>query len=547
MTTAEFNSLLQEFKQAVEECQLLYLGSAKVCVQQCPYMLPGSAESFVELMDDLHRGLLIKIYVTIVQADDRWSVEEKQIGQVLFRQLWGGIPDDRLREAAQRIFREAEKLQWSALVRPFQQFPPLRDRIAALETLIFRLANLIAKADGGFTAGELAGLRTIQHEMELCLRRSDDGGLDILAPTSASGSTAQQLDLERLDLDEELTLAEPLDAIQGGESPEERLAAAMVKLDSLIGLRQVKQEIHTLTNFLKLQKQRSAAGLPQTKLSLHMVFGGNPGTGKTTVARIIGEIYGAMEILKIGHLVETDRSGLVAEYAGQTGPKTNKKIDEALDGVLFIDEAYSLVDESGEDPYGREALHTLLKRMEDARDRLVVILAGYPEKMNGLLRSNPGLTSRFNTQLIFDDYHPGELGRIFGSLCEQNHYQVPAVTRAKVLAGFRWLYDHRDDHFGNGRLVRNMFENAIRRLANRIAGVKKISKEILMTLEPDDVFSPSVPASEWDAAHVAALQFEVACEGCAETTIVTAELLGRRVKCNRCQHKFVVEWGEPKR
>src|SRR5690606_32108788 len=155
--------------------------------------------------------------------------------------------------------------------------------------------------------------------------------------------------------------------------------------------------IQTLTNFLKMQQQRQEAGLPNTTPSLHMAFVGNPGTGKTSVARIIAEIYGALGILDKGHLVETDRSGLVAEYAGQTGPKTNAKIDEALDGVLFIDEAYSLIDPSGQDQYGREAVQTLLKRMEDQRERLIVILAGYTDEMETMIRSNPGLSSRVGT------------------------------------------------------------------------------------------------------------------------------------------------------
>lgn len=546
MTTSNLDTLLAEFERAVQDCQLLYQSSAKLCIQQCPYLLPGSAESFAQLMDDLHRGLLIKIYVTIIQADERWTSEEKRIGQALFRHLWGGVPEGSLREAAKHIFRDAEKLNWQALVRPFQQFPPLRDRIAPLETLIVRVANLIAKADGQFTAGELSGLRKIQHEIENCLRRADDGGLAGLTPLpSTSGSSAQQIQIESLDLEEELTLAEPLDGHRDEQSAEERLADAMGKLDDLIGLRQVKHEIHTLTNFLKMQQQRAAAGLPQTKLSLHMVFGGNPGTGKTTVARIVGEIYGAMGILKIGHLVETDRSGLVAEYAGQTAPKTNKRIDEALDGVLFIDEAYSLVDESGDDAYGREALQILLKRMEDDRNRLVIILAGYPDGLERLLRSNPGLTSRFNTQLTFEDYTPGELGRIFGALCEQNHYEVPSATQVRTLLGFKWLYDHRDDHFGNGRLVRNTFENAIRRLANRIAGVKALSKELLTALQPEDIALVDVPPEVWKEADPASLRFQVTCDGCGDVSSAPAEFLGRRVKCNRCQHKFVVAWGEP--
>jgi hypothetical protein len=244
-------------------------------------------------------------------------------------------------------------------------------------------------------------------------------------------------------------------------------------------------------------------------------------------------------------LIETDRSGLVAEYAGQTAPKANKKIDEALDGVLFVDEAYSLVAESGDDPFGKEAIQALLKRMEDDRDRLVVVLAGYPSEMESLLRTNPGLSSRFNTKLTFEDYAPSELGHIFGSMCEVNHYVVPSETRARLLLGFRGLYDMRDEHFGNGRLVRNLFENAIRRLANRIANVAPLTKELLTTLQPEDVQIDELPAEFWQPLEEGTLQFSIRCQGCGETTEAPPKYLGRKVRCKRCQTKFVAAWGDP--
>jgi hypothetical protein len=218
-------------------------------------------------------------------------------------------------------------------------------------------------------------------------------------------------------------------------------------------------------------------------------------------------------------------------------------VDEALDGVLFIDEAYSLVAESGDDPYGREAVQTLLKRMEDDRKRLVVILAGYSGPMEQLLRSNPGLLSRFNTRLTFEDYSPGQLGEIFGGLCIRNHYRVPPETRLRLLSGFLWLYQQRDEHFGNGRLVRNVFETAIRRLANRIVSVTELSEHVLTTIELPDIEFTGIPGSWWQEAE--RLQMRVACEGCSEVTAVPAQFVGRRVRCRGCNHRFEIDWGEP--
>src|SRR5262249_4579675 len=177
-------------------------------------------------------------------------------------------------------------------------------------------------------------------------------------------------------------------------------------------------------------------------------------------------------------LVETDRAGLVAQYEGQTAPRAHQKIDEALDGVLFIDEAYSLVAEDGSDRYGQEALQVLLKRMEDDRHRLIVVLAGYPRPLERLLRSNPGLSSRFSRQFTFPDYTAAELGHIFQFLCSKDRYVLPPRTRVKLLLGFQYLLDHRDEHFGNGRLARNVFERAIGRLANRIASVVPLTREL---------------------------------------------------------------------
>lgn len=547
-TGSSLDTKLEVFGRALGELEGVFSAAAELCLRQAPQSVPGTPGQFAELMKDLHQGVLIKVYVTIVQADTRWSPEEKKFAERLFQHLWpGGVPGGRLRDTANHVFREAGRLKWLSLLRPFQQIPALRDRSAEIEQRIEAIAQMIARADGETSANETAAIRGMMQEVSDVLHPLEDllkPDAPTLAPARRGSRAEQPLAVPTKEIRETYAIDEPVLA-EPADTSETRLAETLQGLDRLVGLAHVKQEIRTLTNFLRMQQQRAVAGLPQTKLSLHLVFGGNPGTGKTTVARIVGQIYGAMGILSRGHLVETDRSGLVAEFAGQTGPKTNKKVDEALDGVLFIDEAYSLVDESGEDPYGREALQTLLKRMEDDRERLVVILAGYSGEMDRLLRANPGLHSRFNTQLTFEDYTPGELGHIFDKFCEQNHYVATPAVQRRLLLGMNWLYGHRDERFGNARLVRNVFETAIRRLANRIASQANLTKELLTTFEPDDLAFTGVPPESLAAAAQEQLRLRVSCGGCGEKTAVPSSYLGKRVRCQKCQHAFVVRWGEP--
>jgi hypothetical protein len=539
------DDMLAHFEQSLLDCQRLYLSSAEFCVEQFPGFLPGTPAEFIELMDDLHKGLLIKIYVEMVAADSRWSREEKRLGQLLFHHIWPGkVTGSSLRETANHVFEEACRLKWHSLVRPFGEITPLRDRIGELETIVLRIANLVAKVDGEFNGSEDRRLRSVQRELEMHLHQISDKPREHEQSNAMSNQAVQELKQDTEQVRSQVEVRSHVAVQQETKSDEERLAESLERLDALTGLEQIKKEIRTLANFVRLQQERAAAGLPQTDLSLHLVFSGNPGTGKTTVARIVGQIYGSMGMLSSGHLIETDRSGLVAEYAGQTGPKTNKKVDEALDGVLFVDEAYSLVAESGEDPYGREAVQTLLKRMEDDRQRLVVILAGYPGPMQQLLSSNPGLSSRFNTKLTFEDYLPIELCQIFASLCDHNHYSLPPEAQLRLLLGSRWLYETRNDHFGNGRLVRNVFETAIRRLANRIAGVSELSKGLLTTIEPDDVQFDGVPDEVWQEQNIEELQLQARCDGCGDSIPAPASYLGRRVRCRRCKHRFILDWGE---
>jgi SpoVK/Ycf46/Vps4 family AAA+-type ATPase len=264
------------------------------------------------------------------------------------------------------------------------------------------------------------------------------------------------------------------------------LAEVLKSLDELIGLAPVKQDIKTLTNFIEIQRKRKSAGLREAPISYHCVFTGNPGTGKTTVARIVADIYREMGIVKKGHLVETDRSGLVAEYVGQTAVKTNKVVDSALDGVLFIDEAYTLVQGNGND-YGQEAIATLLKRMEDDRDRLVVILAGYTDEMKKFIDSNPGLQSRFSRYIKFPDYNAEELAKIFLLSAKKSEYVCDKDVEASIVDIMEGAVKTKDRNFGNGRFVRNLFEKAIQRQAVRLSSVSPITTKMLTELTLHDL------------------------------------------------------------
>jgi SpoVK/Ycf46/Vps4 family AAA+-type ATPase len=266
------------------------------------------------------------------------------------------------------------------------------------------------------------------------------------------------------------------------------ISKLMQELNNMIGLNQVKHEITTLINIVKVNKMREEKGLKQSPMSLHLVFSGNPGTGKTTVARILAKIFYRLGILTKGHLIETDREGLVAGYIGQTAIKTKEIIEKAKGGILFIDEAYSLTPSNVGNDFGHEAIETLLKAMEDYRDDFIVIVAGYPDLMKNFLKSNPGLQSRFNTFINFEDYNPDELLEIFTSLCERNNYIVEPGAVDTLTGIFEDIYSNEDETYANARTVRNFFEKSIQRQANRLADSGSLSESDLQTLVIKDFF-----------------------------------------------------------
>lgn len=269
----------------------------------------------------------------------------------------------------------------------------------------------------------------------------------------------------------------------GSGSPDD----PFVRLDQLIGLDEVKEKVRTLANTVKIQKMKEQRGLKTQPMSYHCVFLGNPGTGKTTVARILADIYRELGVVKKGHLVETDRSGLIASYVGQTAPKVNHVCDSALNGILFIDEAYAITQGTGND-YGQEAVATLLKRMEDDRDKLVVILAGYSREMNDFLEANSGIKSRINNYINFPDYTASELFKIYQQNIKRNDCVLEKDAEPTVKEYINKAVSTKDAYFGNARFVRNFVEKTLEEQANRLATFSgNITTDMLQKIKKADV------------------------------------------------------------
>ncbi len=277
----------------------------------------------------------------------------------------------------------------------------------------------------------------------------------------------------------------PIKANQNGQG--ESLEELLEQLNTLIGLNGVKQEVQQIVNLIRVQKKGEEFGVKLPPLSLHLVFFGNPGTGKTTVARLLAKIYKNLGVLSSGQLVEVDRGGLVAGYVGQTAIKTQEVIEKAMGGILFIDEAYALTHAKGDNDFGQEAVDTILKAMEDHRDDFIVIVAGYPDLMKEFISSNPGLKSRFNQYISFEDYTPEELRQIFLLLCNNQGFTLDEGCNDYLTQYFINMYENRSANYANGRDVRNYFEKVIRARANRLSPILETvsHKEYILITERD--------------------------------------------------------------
>lgn len=398
----------------------------------------------------------------------------------------------------------------------FEGNPRLSGLLGELATGLYAYFTMVIRLDGKVSAKEAGGFKTFWEAYRPLKERASDGGAIPSPPplptTARTAPSAAPRPLPERPLPRYVAEAwgeiaprppvpprtYPTAAAAEPERPpippahqrEHELEFALAELDDLVGLETVKSDIRNLSNLLKVQAMRRERGMAQVPVALHVVFSGNPGTGKTTVARLYAKILKGLGLLERGHLVETDRAGMVAGYMGQTAEKVDALVAQALDGVLFIDEAYNLVSGDGSD-YGHEAISTLLSRMENHRDRLVVVVAGYTANMQEFLDSNPGLRSRFGRTWTFSDYAVPDLGRIYRSLCRRHQLELDAGAEARLEVILSQAV--RDERFGNARGVRNLFEATVGHQANRLASKADLTDSDLQVLLGEDL--PEPPSS----------------------------------------------------
>ena len=317
------------------------------------------------------------------------------------------------------------------------------------------------------------------------IRQAEDAAKELIKETAADAHPPKPAEEVKTGGPAESGEAKPEET---GADEERSLEELLGDLDALVGLGNIKESVKSLINYVKVRKLREENELPNPPLSLHMVFTGNPGTGKTTVARILAGLYKAIGVLSKGQLVEVDRSGLVAGFVGQTAIKTSDVVKSAIGGILFIDEAYALAPEAGTaNDFGREAIETLLKLMEDNRNDLIVIVAGYSAPMQRFISSNPGLESRFNRFFEFEDYNSSELQSIFSGMCLKSEYILENDAYEFAEEFFSDLYNTRDANFGNARHVRNFFENIVSVHSDRVSALDGHTREDLTAVLLEDL------------------------------------------------------------
>jgi SpoVK/Ycf46/Vps4 family AAA+-type ATPase len=438
---------------------------------------------------------------------------DQALGGVLFideaYQLCTSDSDDYGKEAVATLIKRMEDCRGRMVVIAAGYTDEMRDFLRVNSGLESRFGIKIEFAD--YTASELAQIfRSMCKKNGYTMSAELDAGLDDMIERltrrrdktfgnarfvrqlfeDATGRQADRLAESGGELSgAALTTLEVADIGAGAKAEDVRaptIDEVMAELDGLTGMQAVKDEVKRLVATCRANKLREAQGVESATMSYNFVFTGNPGTGKTTVARIMAKAFRALGILDRGHLVETDRSGLVAAYAGQTALKTNKLIDSAVGGILFIDEAYTL-NQGQNDTYGSEAVATLLKRMEDERGRMVVIIAGYKDEMKRFFAVNSGLESRFNRELFFPDFTPEELAAIFRQTAKKNKYVLSKDVEYWLDGYMRVMTKGRDKNFGNGRWVRNLFEKTVERQSLRVVEMKDPSPEELLTIRMKDV------------------------------------------------------------
>ncbi|TVR90768.1 MAG: AAA family ATPase [Spirochaetaceae bacterium] len=454
-----FNEEPAFLQQLIDD--LLYI--ANLCISGDEH-LSDESKLFVSMVLMPLRQSLVKDRELLVDLFRVESLPLRKRRAVLAQ--WNLFANE-LRKAAR--YETSRSLRSLAYLRAYdrQQDTSHFDKMAAL---FYSFAQVLLKADGNISEQHAKRLQKIRQI--------------IYGEREAEGASTDKLQAKK----------PAVKVSQAGE--EESLEEIMLSVNRLIGMDKVKTQIETFVNLMKVHRERELRGLPVTEFSMHAVFYGPPGTGKTTIARYVGKVFRALGLLKSGHMVETDRSGMVAGFVGQTAIQTTEVIDQALDGVLFIDEAYTLSPRSGGKDFGQEAIDTLLKRMEDNRDRLAVIVAGYPDEMKIFLDTNPGLKSRFNRYFYFDHYEPEELLRIFDVFIENAMFSLTSPARRELLGLLTSLHRKRDKAFGNGRLVRNLFERIVEKQANRIAGITPLTDHLLCSITKHDIPTRAEIASE---------------------------------------------------